>query len=155
LADRADADTKGLRHFIDLVLGISPVEQVDIVLNADYGIDNVRSDVNSDSFDAKTWWGVMLGARYLISEYFAVGGRGEYFNDSDALMIPQSVHGIELSGVELASGTLTLEVIPTRHLIIKLDNRLDWAQKKIFLSPPRDTTGTLITSTLGVVVTTD
>jgi hypothetical protein len=149
VVDRADSDTRGLRHFVDLVVTATPVDGLDLVLNADYGVENVRDDATESSFEAKQFWGVMLAGRYALTEQLGVGIRGEYFRDSDGLIIPRA------RGLDLVSGTLTLSALPTDNLVIKLDNRLDWADKQIFQESVRDTRGTLITSTLGVVVTTN
>ena len=61
---------------------------------------------------------------------------------------------------KLATATLTLDARPTDNLIIRLENRGDFIvdgspSKNIFREHERDTSSKLITTTLGVVVTTN
>jgi hypothetical protein len=91
----------------------------------------------------------MLAGRYWFSDAFALGARGEYLKDRDGLLIPRA------TGLDLMSGTLTLEAKPTNNLIFKLDNRVDYGSKQIFQKSLREDTGYQITTTLGAVVTTD
>jgi hypothetical protein len=150
LVDRPSTNTKGLRHLIDLVVTLTPTEALSVVLNGDYGLESLRDPVEENQFDTVDWFGVMLGARYALGDHFAVAGRGEYLNDGDG-----HVTGFAPNSIDLVSGTLTLDYLPSSHLLIRLDNRLDWSSKEIFKKSVRDATGTLFTSTLGVVIQTN
>ena len=104
----------------------------------------------------------MLGARYSFVEQFAVAARGEYLADPDAygtsvatLFPPPDAPTQAPSNVKLVTGTLTLDYRPADYLILRLDNRIDWSNKMIFPKSVRQLTGTMPTTTLGVVVTTN
>ena len=64
--DRANNNTKGLRHLIDLVVIANPFERLRLVLNADYGLENTRVSAESKEFDSASYYGVMLGARVAL-----------------------------------------------------------------------------------------
>ncbi|MDX2054539.1 MAG: outer membrane beta-barrel protein [Polyangiaceae bacterium] len=144
--DRADSNTKGWRHFLDLVVGANPTKDLAILANASLGIDNARDPDRTSTFTSSTWWGAMLGARYDLGN-FGVGGRGEYFDDKDAFAVARA------KGTALMTGTLTLDADLGPNVLLKLDNRFDWADKKMFQSGIRKAEGSEVTSTLGVVAT--
>jgi hypothetical protein len=161
--DRASSNSKGWRHFVDFVATSDPIEELHVVFNADYGVEEVRGTGDDVSrFSAQKWWGAMLGARYLLPRGFAIAARGEYYNDADGLTTgavykdpgdPTSLRPI--TGVKIYTGTLTLDYLPTKNLVLRLDNRVDHSNKEMFPKGVRDLTGTLVTTTLGVVVTTN
>jgi Putative beta-barrel porin-2, OmpL-like. bbp2 len=160
--DRGTSNTKGLRNLIDFVATLTPTDALTIQLNADLDIERVRDTVDSSRFIQHEWWGVMLGARYSFVEQFAVAVRGEYLADPDAygtgiakLYAPTDPNVPPPSDVKLVTGTLTLDYRPSEYLILRLDNRIDWSNKEIFPKSVRDLSGTLPTTTLGVVVTTN
>jgi hypothetical protein len=148
--DRATNNTKGLRHLIDLVVVANPIERLRLVLNADYGLDHTRNVDNPKEFDASSYYGVMAAARVAVVDEFGVALRGEYFHDSAGF-----ISGFGQYSMNLASGTLTLDYLPSDFLTIRLDNRYDWASRQIFNKDIRDTTGSQFTTTLGVVAHTN
>jgi hypothetical protein len=148
--DRASANTEGLRHLVDVVVTLDPIDKLHLVLNGDFGVENLRRSLNSAEFQAVQWWGVMAGARLGVSDAFGVGARGEYLHDDDGHVTGNPGHTIDL-----VSATLTLDYSPLQALLIRLDNRLDWSSKEIFPKAVRDLTGYQFTTTLGVVATTD
>ncbi len=148
--DKASANTDGWRHLIDLVVTSNPIERLRLVLNADFGVDHVRSENNLNQFNAKKWYGVLVGARVAVVDQFGVAVRGEYFRDTNGFINLYPKYAQNLFG-----GTLTLDYLPSEYLTIRLDNRLDWSSREIFNKAIRDTTGTQFTSTLGVVAHTD
>ena len=159
---RSSSNSKGWRHFIDLVVTADPIEALHLVLNADLGLEGVREAANPSNFSTEKWWGAMLGARYLISHAFAAGLRGEYYHDSDGFTLGSvySDRGAQTGAIPIPedtiyTGTLTLDYLPTRNLMIRLDNRIDHSSNEIFPKNIRSFSGDLVTSTLGVVVTTN
>jgi hypothetical protein len=159
---RASSNSKGWRHFLDLVVTSDPIEALHLVLNADFGVEEVRDGDLSTQFNAQQWWGAMLGARYSLSQAFAVGGRGEYYRDDDGLTTGSVFQDraaqtgvLPIGGTTIFTGTITLDYMPTKNLMLRLDNRVDHSDKQIFPKGVRSLTGTLVTSTLGVVVTTN
>jgi hypothetical protein len=160
--DRGSSNIKGLRHLIDLVATLTPTEALTVQLNADLDIERVRDTVDPTRFVQHEWWGVMLGARYQFIDKFAVAARGEYLADPDAygtgiakLYAPTDPNVAPVTDIKLLTGTLTLDYRPADYLILRLDNRVDWSNKKIFPKGVRDMSGTMPTTTLGVVVTTN
>jgi hypothetical protein len=147
--DQGSANTEGLRHLIDLVVVADPIERLRLVLNADLGLAK-QYNKNADSYDSKTYWGVLAGARFAITDHWGIAGRGEYVSDADGYLTDYANEEISL-----VSGTLTLEALPADFLTIKLDGRIDWSNKEIFTQDIRDLTGKQITATLGVVAHTD
>jgi len=160
--DRGSSNTKGLRHLIDFVATLTPTEKLTVQLNADLDIERVRDTIDTSRFIQHEWWGVMLGARYAFVDKFAAAVRGEYLADPDAygtgiakLYAPTDPNAEPPSDIKLLTGTLTLDYRPADFLILRLDNRVDWSNKKIFPKSVRDLSGVMPTTTLGVVVTTN
>jgi hypothetical protein len=158
--DRGGAnDFDAWRHLVDLVVTAKPSEALALVMNLDYGVEGIRvqddpADPTRIRADGQAWYGGMLGARYQLSEVWAVAGRGEYYADPDG-----KTTGVE--GLSLLTGTLTLEAAPTSALLIRLEQRADVAlgadadgAEEIFQREERDTSSSMITTTLGVVVRT-
>jgi len=50
---------------------------------------------------------------------------------------------------------VTLDLIPGKNLLVRLDNRVDSSNKQMFPKGVRELSGTMFTTTLGVVVTTN
>jgi hypothetical protein len=161
VVDRASSNTEGLRHLIDLVATFTPIDPLTLQLNFDLDIERVRDAADAGRFIQHTWWGVMLGARYAFVDEFAVAVRGEYLDDPDAygtgiakLYPPLTETDKPVTDMKMVTGTLTLDYRPADYLILRLDNRIDWASKEIFPVSVRELAGGMMTSTLGVVVTT-
>lgn len=147
------------RHLVDLVVTISPMETLSIVLNADYGVEGVREGLSEET-TTKKWYGAMLGARYELDEVWALALRGEYYAAPDGYMPALTVGGQTVEDLALATGTLTIEAKPTDNLILRLENRGDFVldgspSKDVFTEKARDASDMLLTTTLGVVVTTN
>ena len=157
--DRASSNSKGLRHLVDLVVAANPIERLRLILNADLGYEKLRNPDNLTAFNSSRYYGVMLGARVAIIDQFGVAVRGEYFHDAKPTLGGVSAGGFispfPVNDIDLVGGTITLDLLPSDNLTIRLDNRLDWASRQIFSSGVRDNTGTQFTSTLGVVAHTD
>lgn len=150
VVDRATNNTKGLRHLVDLVFTLTPTDELALIVNGDFGLERVRDTLDESAFVSRTWYGVMAGARYALSDAFGVGGRAEYLGDPDG-----HVTGFPANDVEIVSGTVTLDVLPADYLLVRLDNRVDWSSRELFRKSTREAVGTLVTTTLGVVVTTN
>ncbi len=158
--DRGGAnDFKAWKHLVDLVVNYDATESLSFVLNGDYGTEGYRhfdTAAQTTHIDQKKWYGAMLGARYQLTPVWALAGRGEYYRDKNGYTTGT---GYDIS---LATGTLTIEAKPTDNLILRLENRGDFAvdaasgqSKKIFPKKVRDFAKNQFTTTLGVVVTTN
>jgi Putative beta-barrel porin-2, OmpL-like. bbp2 len=155
VVDRGGSDDlKAWRHLIDLVVTYQPIQPLTLVVNADFGTEGLR-DLKDSNVTRKQWYGGMLGARYQLTGVWAVAARGEYFRD------PQGYRtGTNETNVSLATGTLTIEAKPTDNLILRLENRGDFVltadgSKDLFQRKVRDAVSHQVTTTLGVVVTTN
>jgi hypothetical protein len=168
--DAADADTAGLRHLVDLIVGITPSKSFSMLLNFDYGLENTRQDdldlTSADAtasgdvvlpgFSAQSFWGLAAMGRLQINDEWAGALRGELFSDPDGRVTNDGdLYVFSQPDLMLYSGTLTIEVTPAEGLLLRLDNRLDAANEEVFPSKVRTYGSTQFTSTLGVVVSTD
>lgn len=177
--DRGETNKTSLRHFLDLVLLLEPIDPLLVTLNVDYGHDDhVDQTEQGTSGRTGNWIGLALAGRYRFSDVFALGLRGEYLNDENGFLCDStervtwfnsgvpSLRGAcsaalaatpadQLpSGVGFASGTATIEVSPVDHLLLRLDGRFDHASEQVF--PIIHTnTNSQFTTTLGIVAMTD
>ena len=153
--DRPSNNTKGWRHFVDLVVTSEPTDELHLVLNGDVGVEAQRDEpVTSTHFTSHTWYGGMLGARYLVLPTFALAARGEVYRDKGGITTG-SVNGIAIKDTWISTGTLTIDYLPGKNLLVRLDNRLDHSTKEIFPNGLHSLKGNQFTTTLGVVVTTN
>jgi Putative beta-barrel porin-2, OmpL-like. bbp2 len=155
LLDVPDADAlKAWRHLVDLVVSANVTERLSVLFNADYGAQGTLTpQATGYATTRQSWYGAMLAARYQLDPVWAVAGRGEYYRDVNGL-----TSGVP--GLALATATLTLEAKPSPHLLLRLDNRADFAveaasSKDVFAKGVRGSSSRQVTTTLGVVVTTD
>ncbi len=142
------------RHLADLVVAWQPSNAFTLVANGDFGVEGVRRlDAKVDS---RSYWGAMLGARYALTEVWAVAGRGEYFSDPDG-------HATGFDDLKLVTATLTLEASPTPNLQLRLEGRGDFAvdanvpgpdehRTNIFPARVREAVDQQLTATLSAVV---
>lgn len=157
VVDRAGANKpKAWKHVIDFLVTVTPTEELSTYLNAYYGTEGVRDATNTtNDVDRIEFYGAALAGRLALSDVWAVAARAEYIGDPDGYLTT-------VEGGALGTGTLTLEAKPTKNLILRLEPRADvmlsaddGAAKEVFQESVRDSSQTQITTTLGVVVTTD
>jgi hypothetical protein len=131
-----------------------PTDELHLVLNGDVGVESRRTAFASTQFSSHTWYGGMIGARYLIVPTFAVAARGELYRDKDGVTTG-SVNNMAITDATITTGTLTLDYLPSRNLMLRLENRDDHSTKEIFPKGTRGLVGNLFTTTLAVVVSTN
>ncbi len=152
--DRGGANApEAFRHFVDLVMAYQPNEVFGLLLNGSYGTEGERVSLTTSDTEQRSWYGASLSARYALNPVWALGARGEYYADPEG-------HTTGVTDAKLASGTLTIEAAPMPNLILRLDTRGDFAldgdpSDELFKHRVRDQRSTQLTSTLGVVVTTN
>jgi hypothetical protein len=148
-----DSDGKFWSNFVDVVATLN-VDALTLIGNFDVGFNDVGEDTNS-------YWGMSLAGKYAVSEQVALGLRGEYLADPDALNFA--------FGENLITGTATVEYAPVENIIFRLDGRVEKADADIYSGKSAgsvedpDTmeevwmpnTDTLVTAVLGVVVKTN
>lgn len=168
--DAADADTTGLRHLVDLVVGITPSKSFAMLLNFDYGLENTRTDdlelTSADAtpagdvilpgFSSQSFWGLAAMGRLQFNDQWAGALRGEVFSDPNGRATSDGdLYVFAQPDVMLYSATVTAEVAPAEGLLLRLDNRLDASNQEVFPSKVRSYQSVQFTSTLGVVVSTN
>lgn len=158
--DAGSANVDGLRHLIDLVLGVNPTPELSLLLNLDVGFDAVRSGpVDADTlpgFINQSYWGLSAAGRYQLDSKWALALRGEIYSDPDGLVTAGDDPYInDVLDLTLYSATLTAELVPVPNLILRWDNRIDVANEAVFPRQLRSYEELQATSTLGVVVVTN
>jgi hypothetical protein len=153
VVDRGSANTKGLRHFLDLTAVANPLPELVLLLNGSYGTEKLRSETELSEFEGYDWYGVMVAARYAATDQLGIGGRFEYVADPKG-----RITGVLVDDVNIITQTVTLDYSPADALTFKLDGRVDWSGKKIFpkgVKPIEENSGTAFSATLGAVVSTN
>jgi hypothetical protein len=127
-------------HFFDVVLTAS-IDKLTFVGNVDF---YVLPEIPENGTDLQFYWGASAAVGYQIVDTFGIAVRGEFLHNREQFFAT----GYE----QLVTGTLTLDYRPVENLIIRLDNRFEWADQDVFST--NDGAGaTWFASTLGVVVT--
>ncbi len=135
-----DGANRRWRHYVDLTATLAAGKRVNLILDGDYGVEDMGNDV------FHKWGGVALTGRFAISEIFAAALRGEYHGDN-------YLFGSFMQ--HLVSGTLTLEAAIKKYLLIRFENRLDWAKEAIFKKGLGEVKNLEVTTLLGMVVKTN
>lgn len=147
VVDRGNANTEGLRHFLDLVVSGAPVSELNLWLNGSLGIDNQRSQTDLAEFETALWWGIAAAARYAIGDRAGIAARGEYYNDRDGYTT-----GFVPAEIGLLTGTLTFDYSPAKAAKLFVDGRVDWSNRQIFPKQIREYGGTAVSLTVGAVI---
>jgi hypothetical protein len=137
------------RHLGDVVLDVKPHPSVRILANATFVADKVLDPTTGGDKNVN-WWGVSLMGRYAVNNYFGVGGRFEFIRDKDGQITAPNA-----KDMSLITGTLTLEAIPVKNIVIRLDNRIDRATEEVFANRTDGFNKNQLTTTLGLVVKTN
>lgn len=115
---------------------------VSFVGNVDAYVSGPDSGVNDGR---SVYWGASAAIGLRPVEQFGVAFRGEFLQDPDIFIGNAEI---------LGTGTLTLDYRPIPNVILRLDNRLEFADSAIFTNSdgPAESK-TWFATTLGVVVT--
>jgi hypothetical protein len=107
----------GTRNLIDIVASYAASERLALLANVDYGRDTFEA-VDVD------WYGVALGAKYQVSDAFALAPRYEIFRDDDgfATGLAQTLQEVTLTAEYQASG----------GLITRFEFRTDFSDEDFF-----------------------
>jgi hypothetical protein len=119
------------RFLADFVGTITPLENLTLAVNTDYG---TQKDSAPDGSDAR-WYGIAGFAKYDFSDLFSTAVRAEYFKDDDGARTgtAQSVREI----------TITPEFRIAKNLLIRPEYRHDWSDEKVFDSGSRKSQDTI------------
>lgn len=161
--DRGGAnDLDAWRHLIDLIATWDVSERLSLVLNANLLQEGLRNDTESSNAENITAYGVLLGGEYQVSETWQLALRGTYMSSTGDELTNRSGYPLGVQDLAIATGTFTIGYRPTENLVLRLENRGDFAlsaedddEKNIFQKDVRGSTDRMLTTTLGVVVTTN
>jgi hypothetical protein len=146
-----DADL--FSHFFDLVATVKAGD-LTLVLNGDYNITADAIATAGGGFDNAAFFGISAAAGYQLSEMWGLALRFEHLGDSD-----NSLYGVPTaSDVSVNTLTGTIDVKPVKgvaNLIVRWDNRLEFASEDIFFNKDSVATDKWFASILGVVVQTN
>lgn len=147
VVDRGGANRRW-RHLLDAVVDWSPIDRVRLLFNADWATEEILP-LTATSTEHKVWWGGDLTVRGKVNDRAFVGLRGGYLRDRDGYLVGTGVD------TRVTSGTLTLGWTPTPNLVVKLEPRVDVANEPFFAKGTDGTSKVQVTTTLGVVATTN
>ncbi|ATB34862.1 outer membrane protein [Cystobacter fuscus] len=126
IGEEGSGGDEGLRLFGDLVATWRVTEALSLAATADVGTQRRPGQ------SAAVWYAAALNGRFQVAGPVAVAARAEFFDDRGGL----------ISGTvqRLVEGTLTLELRPVEHLVLKLEARHDRSSAEVFDgSAPRPT----------------
>lgn len=150
----SENDTSGFDTFLDLVAVISAGDFTG-VLNADFNIsrDGVLDAAGEPEDDAK-FFGASAAAGYAFSHLFGAALRYEFLRDPDDMLY--GANPDDGTTIHTLTGTLDLKPLHERdNLIIRWDNRYEFASEDIFRNTTDEAAGGWFASVLGVVVKMD
>ena len=144
--DFGDADPdEDLLWLFDTTLSYAVSDMLTVMGNFDFGqaSDFVATD------EAGTWWGIAAYARYQARPDWAVAGRLEYVDDSDA--------GFMGIGTKAQSFTATSSHLIEENLLARFEFRFDTADTDFFDDDEQgaNSTENQVSLTLGVVYVVD
>jgi Putative beta-barrel porin-2, OmpL-like. bbp2 len=111
-------DNAHLRRFGDVVATWKATPTLSLGTSVDRGSQDLPGDA------AASWLGIAAYGRYTVDPRHAVAIRVERFSDPDA--------GISGIAQRLTEATMTFELHPDPHLILKLEGRLDHSTAPVF-----------------------
>ena len=117
------------------MLGVQPIENLELKLNYDYGVEDDGASAPTPG-DNAVWQGLAGYAKYALSERASVAVRGEFMNDVDGIRtaFTGGINGVTDDDIKLYGLTLTGEYKINSHLISRLEYRHDKANARIFRS---------------------
>lgn len=128
-----------LRWLFDTTVSFAATDMLTLMANFDYGQESnlVATD------EAGAWWGIAAYARYQPQPTWALAGRFEYIDDSDA--------GFMGIGEKVQSFTATSDHRMWEDLITRIEFRFDTAESDAFLDDEGTPTQNQPSLTVGMV----
>lgn len=111
-------DDHDLRTFADLIGSWKASRKLQVAASLDRGRQAYAGDI------ASNWLGVSAWARYAFDDRNAVAARADRFRDPDA--------GISGFAQTLTGATVTYEIRPDNHFILKFEARRDHSTAPVF-----------------------
>jgi hypothetical protein len=128
-------DSHDQRHLLDIVATYQPIEKLTLKLNAD--IAREEDALSETGGGSAEWSGIAAYAKYDVNDRASIAGRWEIFNDQDGVRTAVNAAGTSPTGsaineLMLMEWTLTGEYKINKHLIGRLEYRLDKADSDVF-----------------------
>jgi hypothetical protein len=120
-------DAAHWRVFDDFVLSVHPLDWLAFAATFDFAWQD--QPVGDDAW----WWAGAVYARVSPRPWGALAVRAEYFDDRDG--------AISGTAQRLLEGTVTVELRPWEHLILKVEGRYDHSTAPVFFSDRLDAAG--------------
>lgn len=121
------AEGRAWRHLLDANVVWSPAAALSLLGNVDVGAE-------PNDFGLSGWSAVNLSARVRLLDWLFVAARGTLFAERRARRAGVAAAPIAIPASRIASGTLTLEAIPSRGLSFKLEARYDRASSDVYFA---------------------
>lgn len=118
---------KGTRNLLDIVATFTASEQLNFVLNYDYG----TQESGSAGVGKAKWQGIAGYANLQLSDQWRISLRGEYFDDKDGYRT-----GIAQKWKE---ATATVAYLPNKNIELRAEVRGDRSDQNAFLKSDRTT----------------
>lgn len=118
---------KGTRNLLDMVATFTASEQLNFVLNYDYG----TQESGSAGVGKAKWQGIAGYANLQLSDQWRISLRGEYFDDKDGYRT-----GIAQKWKE---ATATVAYLPNKNIELRAEVRGDRSDQNAFLKSDRTT----------------
>ncbi len=126
----ASPELGSLKQMIDLTTSYQVTDRWLVGLNSAYGSYKVKKS------DAQTWGGAAVYTNYAISDVFALGVRGEVFDNTSGVQYLKAKIGEDEEGNDILAGTNVTSLTATGnitlaegHLLLKPEVRMDMVKK--------------------------
>jgi hypothetical protein len=126
----ANPELGSFKQMIDLTTSYQVTDRWLVGLNSAYG------SYKMEKSDAKSWGGTALYTNYAISDVFALGVRGEVFDNTSGVQYLKTKIGEDEEGGAIFAGTNVTSLTATGnitlaegHLLLKPEVRVDMVKK--------------------------
>ncbi|MFQ5647338.1 MAG: outer membrane beta-barrel protein [bacterium] len=145
-----DDDTKYQRDMFDVVLDITPMDNLEINLNYETAREQGSNSLNEDgtrkaAMAGGAWRGFSGIVAYDFADWFKLAARGEVFIDKgNAYRGEDGIKGtaddsfsnrtgVNFKEVEIYEATVTATFKLAKQILVRPEYRRDWSQKRLFV----------------------
>lgn len=119
-----------MRGMVDVVLGVTPVEDVNMSFNFAWASESEASQINPGRH--AQWIGASGTIWYDFLECFTVATRGEWFQDSQDVRLGATDPAGNLIGTTVWAVTGDLKAMLSEHIYLRTEYRYDGSPQQIF-----------------------
>jgi hypothetical protein len=128
-ADRGDSK----RGLIDVIATVTPIEDLTISLNYDYGNESDLGPLEDEGVEWQAFSGIIAyDVREVLPMPFGFAVRGEYFDDSDGTRLPRPATFVFGDPVNAYEVTATAKIELAEGLLFRTEYRYDWSTDEIY-----------------------